>query len=73
MTLAENERYSLSTSGYARGGLGGGGEDQQCFQLLEAPAKYRLGNECEIHAELGGSGSYRPECQGIAEIGSMAA
>lgn len=44
-------------AGYARGGWGGsdGGGTQSCFQLPGAPAKYRLGNECEQYAELEGS------------------
>lgn len=41
--------------GYARSGIGStsGGGDQACFQAAGAPAKYRLGNECETYAELG--------------------
>lgn len=41
--------------GYARSGIGGlaGGGDQACFQANGAPAKYRLGNECETYAEIG--------------------
>lgn len=40
--------------GYGRAGLGGaeGGGRQGCFQLPGAPAKYRLGNECEDYWEL---------------------
>ncbi|OED42529.1 hypothetical protein ACH42_12225 [Endozoicomonas sp. (ex Bugula neritina AB1)] len=40
--------------GYARSGLGGSmpGGDQQCFKAAGAPAKYRLGNECETYTEL---------------------
>lgn len=71
VTLSEGERHEITTSGYARGGLGlrEGGEDQQCFQLQGAPAKYRLGNECEIYAELGGSGEYRPQSQSVDSMG----
>ncbi|WP_110670029.1 maltoporin [Salinicola halophilus] len=41
--------------GYARSGIGStsGGGSQTCFQAAGAPAKYRLGNECETYAELG--------------------
>ena len=41
--------------GYGRSGIGSttGGGDQACFQAAGAPAKYRLGNECETYAELG--------------------
>lgn len=42
--------------GYARSGIGetvsGSGGDQACFKAKGAPAKYRLGNECETYAEL---------------------
>ena len=40
--------------GYARSGIGrsGPGGDQQCFKAVGAPAKYRLGNECETYSEL---------------------
>ncbi len=41
--------------GYARSGIGStaGGGSQTCFKAAGAPAKYRLGNECETYAELG--------------------
>jgi len=41
--------------GYLRAGVGmsSGGDDQGCFQLPGAGAKYRLGNECEIYFEPG--------------------
>ncbi|WP_110654206.1 maltoporin [Salinicola halimionae] len=41
--------------GYARSGIGStsGGGSQTCFKSAGAPAKYRLGNECETYAELG--------------------
>ncbi|GAB2793370.1 maltoporin [Halomonas shantousis] len=41
--------------GYARSGIGStaGGGAQTCFQAAGAPAKYRLGNECETYAEIG--------------------
>ncbi|WP_263146136.1 carbohydrate porin [Pseudomonas sp. RIT-PI-AD] len=40
--------------GYGRAGIGGAdvGGRQGCFQLPGAPAKYRLGNECEDYWEL---------------------
>ncbi|AYN94821.1 MULTISPECIES: maltoporin [Pseudomonas] len=42
--------------GYGRVGIGGAdaGGKQSCFQLPGAPAKYRLGNECETYWELEG-------------------
>lgn len=41
--------------GYARSGIGStsGGGSQTCFKSAGAPAKYRLGNECETYAEIG--------------------
>lgn len=44
--------------GYLRAGAGGSadGGRQRCFQLPGAPAKYRLGNECDIYGELGVAG-----------------
>lgn len=41
--------------GYARSGIGStsGGGSQTCFKASGAPAKYRLGNECETYAEIG--------------------
>ena len=46
---------ALDFHGYLRSGIGatGGGGDQACFQAAGAPAKYRLGNECETYAEIG--------------------
>ncbi len=46
--------HALEFTGYLRTGVGGadGGGTQSCFQLPGAPAKYRLGNECEQLAEL---------------------
>lgn len=62
-TVYEGDRLTLQTRGYVRGGLGlrEAGEDQQCFQLPGAPVKYRLGNECEIYGEFGGSALYKPK------------
>jgi len=41
-------------NGYLRSGVGSNdsGGDQVCFKLPAAPAKYRLGNECETYGEL---------------------
>ena len=41
---------ALEFNGYGRVGVGGAdtGGKQSCFQLPGAPAKYRLGNECEL-------------------------
>lgn len=46
--------WAWEPEGYFRGGIGTDteGHEQACFQLPGAPAKYRLGNECEIYAEL---------------------
>ncbi|MFA8386310.1 MAG: maltoporin [Pelagibaca sp.] len=45
----------LESFGYLRAGLGvsSDGDDQGCFQLPGAGAKYRLGNECEVYFEPG--------------------
>ncbi|KTT18372.1 hypothetical protein SB14R_23590 [Pseudomonas oryzihabitans] len=45
---------ALEFDGYGRVGVGGSadGGKQSCFQLPGAPAKYRLGNECETYWEL---------------------
>lgn len=54
-TDAGNGNARLESFGYLRAGLGvaSDGEDQGCFQLPGAGAKYRLGNECEIYFEPG--------------------
>lgn len=54
-TLSLAASPSLDFSGYARSGIGNtaGGGDQACFKANGAPAKYRLGNECETYAEIG--------------------
>lgn len=46
---------ALEFNGYLRSGVGqsSGSHSQSCFQLPGAPAKYRLGNECEQYSELG--------------------
>ena len=53
--LYESPTVSLKTFGYLRAGVGGrsGGGPQRCFQLPDAPVKYRLGNECETYVEPG--------------------
>jgi len=53
-------RWSLASFGYLRTGAGWqrSGADQACFQVPGAPAKYRLGNECELYSELGGRLGY---------------
>jgi len=63
IALYESDGVTLKTRGYFRGGVGwtADGDDQECFQLPGAPAKYRLGNECEIYGELGGSALFAPE------------
>lgn len=49
----------LEFTGYLRAGTGGNsdGGRQLCTQLPGAPAKYRLGNECEIFGEIGLGGT----------------
>ena len=44
----------LDFHGYARSGIGNAakGGKQTCFKAAGAPAKYRLGNECETYTEL---------------------
>lgn len=45
---------ALDFHGYGRAGTGAADEggSQNCFQLAGAASKYRLGNECEVYAEL---------------------
>ena len=47
--LLATPALALDFHGYMRSGIGAtaGGGDQACFQAAGAPAKYRLGNECE--------------------------
>lgn len=54
-TLYESETVLVETFGYLRSGFGvrEGGDRQVCFQLPDAPVKYRLGNECETYIEPG--------------------
>ncbi|MHA6492865.1 maltoporin [Pseudomonas borbori] len=53
--LATAPALAVDFHGYLRSGIGAtaGGGDQACFQAAGAPAKYRLGNECETYAEVG--------------------
>lgn len=52
--LSAHTALAVDFSGYFRAGTGGTSEggDQVCFQVPGAGAKYRLGNECEVFAEL---------------------
>ena len=53
--IAAMPSHAVDFHGYLRSGVGTtvGGGDQACFQAAGAPAKYRLGNECETYAEIG--------------------
>lgn len=53
----DNDRWVVGTAGYVRGGVGfsENSGDPECYQLPGAPAKYRLGNECEFYTEIGAS------------------
>jgi maltoporin len=53
--LVSGPALAVDFHGYLRSGVGAtaGGGDQACFQAAGAPAKYRLGNECETYAEIG--------------------
>jgi len=53
--LMASPALAVDFHGYLRSGIGAtaGGGDQACFQVAGAPAKYRLGNECETYAEVG--------------------
>ena len=54
--LVDRPGFRADAFGYLRAGVGlrGGLEKgQRCFQLPGAPAKYRLGNECEVYVEPG--------------------
>lgn len=48
------QAQAIEVHGYFRTGIGSSekGNTQECFQLSGAPAKYRLGNECEQYGEL---------------------
>ena len=55
-TLYQSDSIELVSFGYLRSlGFGGrfDGGAQECFQLPDAPVKYRLGNECETYVEPG--------------------
>ncbi|NVK40174.1 MAG: maltoporin [Oceanospirillaceae bacterium] len=53
--VCSTSALAVDFHGYLRSGIGAtsGGGDQACFQAAGAPAKYRLGNECETYAEIG--------------------
>ncbi|WP_251975744.1 maltoporin [Salinicola avicenniae] len=55
MPLLAHAEINPDFFGYARSGIGStsGGGSQTCFRAAGAPAKYRLGNECETYAEIG--------------------
>jgi len=54
LLLASGGATALESKGYLRAGSGQtvDGEQQRCFGLAGAPAKYRLGNECEQFVEV---------------------
>lgn len=55
-SLADTPVFRADFFGYIRAGVGWQGDledGQSCFQLPGAPAKYRLGNGCEISFEPG--------------------
>jgi len=54
LLLLAGAAQALESKGYLRGGAGSTveGGPQQCFGLEAAPSKYRLGNECELYAEV---------------------
>jgi len=60
-------------SGYGRAGAGGatGGGTQSCFQLPGAPAKYRLGNECEFYWELEANHEFHADDGKVLKIDAM--
>ena len=72
--LIERDRLTVTTTGYLRAGIGWreGGEDQRCYRLPGAPAKYRLGNECELYGEFGGAALYRPDGDAGSQFGAHA-
>ena len=55
--LSTQTLLAVELHGYVRLGAGSieNGQGQECFKLSEAPAKYRLGNECDQYGELFGS------------------
>lgn len=54
LVFASNMVFALDFSPYIRalGGVNTEGTRSACFKLAGASAKYRMGNECEIYAEL---------------------
>ena len=61
--ILDTPTLRIDSFGYLRAGIGfqSDGDDQRCFQLPGAGAKYRLGNECEIYAEPGLSAEFGRE------------
>ncbi|WP_163832639.1 maltoporin [Spartinivicinus ruber] len=55
LVLVTGDAIAVDFHGYIRSGIGTtlGGGDQACFKARSAPAKYRLGNECETYVEIG--------------------
>lgn len=53
LSAATGTAAALDFQGYLRAGTGSNlkGDQQSCFKLAGAAAKYRLGNECEVYGE----------------------
>ncbi|MFA5083340.1 MAG: carbohydrate porin [Hydrogenophilaceae bacterium] len=52
-TIWSDGENELGSHGYLRAGTGvSGGDDQVCFKVPGAGAKYRLGNECETYGKV---------------------
>lgn len=66
---------ALEFHGYGRAGTGAaeGGGSQNCFQLAGAASKYRLGNECEVYAELQLDQDVYRAGDSVLSLGGMAA
>ena len=71
--LVGGPALAVDFHGYLRSGVGAtaGGGDQACFQAAGAPAKYRLGNECETYAEIGLGQIGRQGTSGSLRIGAL--
>lgn len=54
LVFASNNASALDFSPYIRAesGVNTEGSSAACFKLAGAAAKYRMGNECEVYAEL---------------------
>lgn len=68
LLLAPATATALESKGYLRAGSGRTveGEQQRCFGLQGAPAKYRLGNECEQYVEVELEHTFQPFGNGSA-------